>query len=71
MKLINPRVTVQNTDAKKWLVSFENDFGGGEIVAFTVALEKPSERDQSIVAMQYAAVARALDLLRCMSATHN
>lgn len=64
MKLLNPAMTITNTEGPHWLVSFEHDFGAGEMVALTVKVLK-ADRPLSVV--QKDAFDRATELLQVVS----
>jgi predicted membrane-bound spermidine synthase len=63
MELLNPRITVQNTDADFWLVTVEHRFTADESVVLTVRIP----RNDSIAAVQASALRRAQSLLSKLS----
>jgi len=60
MQLLNPTITIRNTDSQHWLVSLEHDFGNGEAAHITV---KVPRGDQPVSNLQREALARAQHLL--------
>lgn len=64
MKIKDPRITVQNTDGGKWLVTAEGLLSGEdgmESITFTVLVPRG---EQSLPAITRLAAARAIELLQ-------
>ena len=66
MELLNPRITVQNTDADFWLVTVEHRFNDHEAVMLTMRVN----RTDSLADVQVRAMRRAHDLLGKMLTTN-
>lgn len=64
MKLLNPAMTINNAAGPHWLVSFEHDFGDGEMVMLTVKVLKT---DRPLSVIQKDAFDRATELLQVVS----
>lgn len=60
MQLLNPRITIQNTDTPQLLVTVEHDFSDTERIQLTVRVEREA---QTISEIQRAAVKKSLKLL--------
>ena len=64
MKLLTPAMAIRNAEGPHWYVSFEHDFGNGEIAALTVKVLKT---DKPLSALQKEAFDRATELLQIVS----
>ena len=64
MELMNPNMTIQNTDGPHWLVCFEHEFGDGERIVVSVKVLKS---DHPLVQIQREAFDRATELLQIVS----
>lgn len=59
MELLNPRITVQNTDQPYWLVTLEQRLNEHESMTLTMRVN----RTDSLGAVQSALIRRAQDML--------
>ena len=64
MKLLMPTMAIRNAEGPHWLVSFDHDFGNGEMAALTVKVLKT---DKPLSALQKEAFDRATELLQIVS----
>jgi len=60
MQLLNPRITIQNTDTAEYLVTVEHNFSDTERISLTVRVDRQA---QTLAQIQGAAVKKSLELL--------
>ncbi len=52
MELLNPKLTLQNTDSTFVLATLEHDFGNGELMNCTVKLRKDDLLDLQVLDLE-------------------
>ena len=64
MKVLNPRLTIQNVEGDQWVTTFEHQFGAEETIGFTVLT--PKDSTLTVHAVNQAAIGRAIALLTAL-----
>jgi hypothetical protein len=63
MKLLNPSITINNMEGEHWLVTVAHDFGNGEVMTFTVQIQRTHGPIAEIQKEAWAQAARLLQLV--------
>ncbi len=66
MELINPKLTIQNTDQAHWVVRMEHDVGDGQRLDITLNLPRG---DLSVPALQDQLLRKTARLIEAMLGT--
>lgn len=67
MKLLNPTITVRNTDTINWLVTVEHNFSDEESLVFTTKL--PQQSRESLPEVQRMAMRKLVERLNILLGT--
>ena len=64
MELLNPTITISNTDRGVYQVRFQHDFGNGEVLDITVQIPR---QNHTLGQVSLAALDRAVELARLIT----
>ena len=64
MKFLNPTITINNMEGADWLVTVAHDFGSGEVMTFTVKVQRTHGPLAEIQKEAWAQADRLLQLVK-------